>query len=321
MTALRRQMRVRLGLARSSGVALLIGVLVASLAACSSDAAAPSGAEDSRVAVVTSTTVLADLVRQVGGDQVSVTSLVPKGGEVHTFDPTPSDLRAVAGADLIVMNGLGLDDWLHALVDDADASAPVVELGPDLPGVEYLTADGTPDGTVNPHLWLDVSYAARYSQRITEALADVAPDRAAAIRVGGDAYATRLADLDAWVRDQIGTIPEEDRVIVSFHEAFPYFAAAYGLTIVGTIVDAPGQDPSAGEIAGLVDAIRRSGAKAVFGEAQFSPDLVQTVADEAGVVVETDLYNDSLGDPPVDTYEGLMRWDVDRVVAALRGPA
>ena len=114
-------------------------------------------------------------------------------------------------------------------------------------------------------------------------------------------------------------IPEDDRLIVSFHEAFPYFAAAYGLTIVGTIVDAPGQDPSAGEIAALVDAIEASGAKAVFGEVQFSPDLVQTVADEAGVVVVTDLYNDSLGDPPVDTYEGMIRWDVDRVVEALGG--
>jgi ABC-type Zn uptake system ZnuABC Zn-binding protein ZnuA len=130
----------------------------------------------------------------------------------------------------------------------------------------------------------------------------------------------RLEALDAWARDQIAAIPPKDRVIVSFHEAFPYFAEAYGLTIVGTIVDAPGQDPSAGEIAALVKAIKAAGAKAVFGEDQFSPELVQTVAEEGGVVVESDLYNDSLGDPPVDTYEGLIRWDVEKVVAALTAP-
>ena len=108
-------------------------------------------------------------------------------------------------------------------------------------------------------------------------------------------------------------------MIVSFHDAFPYFAAAYGLTVVGTIVDAPGQDPSAGEIAALVEAIRASGAKAVFGEAQFNPDLVQTVADETGIEVVTDLYSDSLGDSPADSYVGLMRQNVDRIVAALGG--
>ena len=105
---------------------------------------------------------------------------------------------------------------------------------------------------------------------------------------------------------------------MSFHEAFPYFANAYGLEIVGSVIGVPGQDPSAGEVAALVDAIRASGAKAVFTEAQFNPDLAKAIADEAGVAVESDLYNDSLGDPPVDTYEGLIRWDVERIVAALR---
>jgi len=106
---------------------------------------------------------------------------------------------------------------------------------------------------------------------------------------------------------------------VSFHEAFPYFAKAYGLEIVGSVVAVPGQDPSAGEVAALVDAIKGSGARAVFTEAGFNPDLSRAIADEAGLTVESNLYNDSLGDPPVDTYEGLIRWDVDKVVAALGG--
>lgn len=304
--------------ARRAGRTAVVAAMIATLLVACGGAGPSTGPDDERLRVVATTTVLADLVAQVGGEDIEVTSLVPKGGEVHTFDPTPSDLRAVGDADVIVMNGLGLDDWLGGVVADSGTTAPIVELAADLEGVDYL--EGGHEGEApNPHLWLDVANAMRYVERIVETLADADPGRADAYRKRGDAYLGRLAELDDWARQQIGTIPDEDRVVVSFHEAFPYFARAYGLEIVGTVVDAPGQDPSAGEIAALVDAIRASGAKAVFGEAQFSPELVETIATEAGVAVESDLYNDSLGDPPVDTYEGLIRWDVDRVVAALGG--
>lgn len=306
--------RLRLGI--STWFVATSLAMLSTLAACGGGAA-PTSVDGSRLRVVTTTTVFADLVRQVGGSAVDVSSLVPAGGVVETFDPTPSDLRAVAEADLIVMNGLGLDAWLVPIIEDGGAAAPIVVLAEDLTGVTYQA--GEEGEAANPHLWLDVRYAMRYVERIIDALATARPEEAATIRSSGAAYLARLEALDREIRDRIAAIPASDRSIVSFHEAFPYFAAAYGLTIVGTIVDAPGQDPSAGEIAALVAAIKASGARAVFGEAQFSPDLVETVAQEAGVVVETDLYNDSLGDPPVDTYEGLIRWDVDRVVEALGG--
>lgn len=303
---------------RSARVGILALAVLLATSGCgpAGTAASPDGGP---IRIVATTTVLGDLVMQAGGAAVSVTSLVPKGGEVHTFDPTPSDLRAVAAADLIVMNGLGLDDWLDKVVADSGVDAPVVRVAENLDGVRYLKGEEEGEA-VNPHLWLNVRYAVKYVDRIRDALVTLDPGRADAIRASAGAYVDRLEALDAWVLGQIETIPSRDRVIVSFHEAFPYFAEAYGLTIVGTIVDAPGQDPSAGEIAALVGAIRESGAKAVFGEVQFSPELVQTVAQEAGVVVESDLYNDSLGDPPVDTYEGLIRWDVEKVVAALQAP-
>lgn len=317
------------------GLILPIGAMLA-LTACA-PAGEPSDGADERVAIVASTTVLADLVQQVGGDRVAVSSLVPKGGEVHTFDPTPSDLRAVADADLVVMNGLGLDEWVADVVADSGSTATVVELAEDLPGASYIDADDEDHGEEpggeageateedahghgpNPHLWLDVAYARGYVERITAALEAVDPARADAYGAAAEAYDARLAELDGWARDRLAAIPEADRRIVSFHEALPYLARAYGLTIVGTIVDAPGQDPSAGEIATLVEAIRSSGARAVFGEVQFSPELVETVAAEADVAVESELYTDSLGDPPVDTYEGMMRWTIERIAAALEG--
>ena len=181
------------------------------------------------------------------------------------------------------------------------------------------TSPTTRPARPNPHLWLNVAYADRYVEKLTEALAGADPAHGEAIQAGGAAYRARLNELDRWVRAQVETIPPENRTLVSFHEAFPYFANAYGLEIVGSVVGVPGQDPSAGEVAALVDAIKGSGAKAVFTEAQFNPQLAEAIADEAGVVVESDLYNDSLGDPPVDTYEGLIRWDTEKIVQALGG--
>jgi ABC-type Zn uptake system ZnuABC Zn-binding protein ZnuA len=256
------------------------------------------------------------MVAQVGGPNVMVTSMVPKGGVVETFDPSPRDVAAVSAADLIVMNGLGLDAWLEPVIESAASNVPVVRLAENLPGVDYVSGE---DGEAyNPHLWLDVTYAEKYAHRIADTLAAVDPEKAAAFKAGGDAYAARLAALDTQIRQQVATISEANRKLVSFHEAFPYFAKAYGLEIVGSVVQVPGQDPSAGEVAALIDAIKRSGAKAVFTEAGFNPDLSKAIADEAGVKVESNLYNDSLGDPPVDTYEGLIRWDVDKIVAALK---
>jgi ABC-type Zn uptake system ZnuABC Zn-binding protein ZnuA len=295
-------------------------VLGVTAAACTPAPAPPGGGPSPNpdaLRVVATTTVLADLVAQVGGPNVSVTSIVPKGGVVETFDPSPRDVASLSEADLVVMNGLGLDAWLDPVIESAAPDVPVVRIAEDLAGVEYVTDDET--GTANPHLWLNVAYADRYVEKLTEALAVADPARGEAIRAGGAAYRANLDALDRWVRAQVETIPPANRALVSFHEAFPYFANAYGLEIVGSVVGVPGQDPSAGEVAALVDAIKSSGARAVFTEAQFNPQLAQAIADEAGVVVESNLYNDSLGDPPVDTYEGLIRWDTEKIVQALGG--
>jgi len=320
-----RRMGARLRQVRRQLLRLSVAALVAAIAAGCGPAAsvapggsaAPSPAADALIVVAT-TTVFADLVRQAGGTDVRVTSLVPAGGDPHTYAPTPSDVRSIAGADLVVMNGLGVDDWLKPLLAEAKRPASaLVELGPDEPGVTYLAGSGG-TGSVNPHLWLNVAYAELYVKRIVAALQAAAPAKQAALQASGDAYLARLAALDAAIRAQIATLPAANRKLVSYHDAFPYFAAAYGLTIVGTVVPAPGQDPNAGQVVALIAAIRASGVKAIFSEAQFNPKVEQQLAAEAGVTVVSNLYNDALGAPPADTYEGMMRWDADRVVEALR---
>jgi len=321
------------------GGALLLVLLLALLAAlllAACGSSAPSSTAAGPIRVVATTTVLGDLVRGAGGDRVVVESLVPAGAEPHTFAPRPSDLRKIADADLIVMNGLGLDDWLRPLAAEAKRpDAALVELGVGLDGVSYIVGGhageggaagggSAPVGTpapgeeVNPHLWLNVAYAEKYVDRIADALVAARPVEEDAIRASAAAYRTTLADLDASIRQRIGALPQDHRRVVSFHDAFPYYAAAYGLEIVGVVVPVPGQEPSASEVAKLVDAIREAGVTAIFAEAQFSPKVADQIAAETGATVVATLYNDSLGDPPADSYVGIMRWDTDQVVEALR---
>lgn len=287
--------------------------------------ATPAPVPAERLSVVTSTTVLADLVRRVGGDRVSVHSVIPMGRDPHTFDPAPSDATRLAGADLLVINGLGLDDRLEDLAFETAPDVPLVVVGDELEGVEYLEGHGDEgdegdddDHGVNPHLWLDVSITRRYVERLAATLTTNDPAHRAAYEANAAAYDTTLVELDGWIRERIGALPEEHRRVISFHDAFPYFARAYGIEIVGVVVESPGQEPSAGELAQLITAVRETGVRAILTEVQFSDRLAQVIADETGVTVIQELYTDSLGDPPLDTYEAAMRWNTERIAEGLR---
>jgi manganese/iron transport system substrate-binding protein len=270
--------------------------------------------------VVASTTVFVDLVRQVGGQRLSaVQSVVPAGVDVEDYDPRPEDLQAVAQANLLVMNGLALDRWVPRLVQATNPGVATLVLSSGLPVMGVGISDD-PDMAQNgnPHFWLDPQYARVYVQRIHDQLVSIDPDGAATYDSNTAAYLAQLDELDRWIQQQVATIPPENRKLVTFHEAYPYFAARYGFQLIGVITPSPGQEPSAGELAQLIDAVKAANVKAVFSEAQFSPKLTQSLAQEAGVQqVVTDLYNDSLGDPPADSYIGMMRYNVQRMVQAL----
>ncbi len=270
--------------------------------------------------VVTSTSVLADLVQQVGGDRLaSVRSVVPAGADVEDYDPKPADLQAVAQADLFVMNGLALDRWVPKLVQATNPTALILVLSDGLPVLGVgVSEDEDIAQHGNPHFWLDPQYTKVYVQRIHDQLVARDPDGQATYDANTTAYLAQLDELDGWIQQQVATIPPENRKLVTFHEAYPYFAARYGFELVGVITPSPGQEPSAGELAQLVQTVKAAQVKAVFSEAQFSPKLTQTLAQEAGIQqVVSDLYNDSLGDAPADSYLGMMRYNVERLVQAL----
>jgi ABC-type Zn uptake system ZnuABC Zn-binding protein ZnuA len=270
--------------------------------------------------VVTSNTVLADFVAQVGGAQVRVRPLVPRGIDPHTFQPTPAAMTLLTQARVIFFNGAGLEEWwAKTLRSVKKPGIPVVELSR---GLATLTLPGDGPGQAaapDPHLWLDPVLAKTYVARIREALATVDPGNAAAYTARAAAYAGQLDALDAWIRSEVAQIPEARRKLVTFHDAFQYFAQRYGLTVKGYVVASPGKEPSAKAMADLARRIRVEQVPAVFAEADYNPKLLEVLGREAGVTVVTDLYDDSLSaGPPADSYLTLMRHDVTTIVTALQ---
>jgi ABC-type Zn uptake system ZnuABC Zn-binding protein ZnuA len=293
-------------------VAIVLVSLGLVLGACSSGAAAsPSGA--ARLNVVATTTVFADIVRNVGGDRISVDSIIPAGAGPEDYEPKPDDAKKLANADLIVSNGVGLDDFLDGLIDAAgEGSAARLVFGD---GLDTILVDGQP----NPHFWLDPSIVAdHYVPAIAAKLIELDPAGKATYDVNSAAYAAQVRQLDEANKAALEKIPPANRKLVTSHDAFPYFARHYGFEIIGVILQNVGQEPTSAELAQLIEKVKAAHVRAVFSEAQFSPELAQALADEAGVTqVVTTLYNDTVGPPPADTYLKLMEWNVNEIVKAL----
>jgi len=277
----------------------------------------PRDGESLRVA--TSTGILADLVRQIGGERVEVRSMLPANADPHDFDAKPEDLVELTDADLIVRHGLGLDTWADGLLDNAGATAPVVVA---TEGLQTLASDDDEFATGDPHVWFDPTNVETMIETLKAALTAVDPDGASTYTARGDAYRGQLRTLDQAIVQAVATIPDDRRKLVTNHDALGYYAHRYGLTIVGTVIPSldTRAEPGAADIAELLATIEREQVPAIFAESTTSPDLANQLADEAGVTIVDNLYTDSLGDAGsgADTYHGLMRTDTILIVEALR---
>lgn len=273
--------------------------------------------------VAASTTVVADLVRNVGGDRVVVTPLAAAGTDPHTFQPTPDSIKTLASARVAFLNGSGLEEWWGKTVKSVGRKdLLVVELSK---GLATITMPGHAHGGhshaagPDPHVWLDPVLVKQYTDRIREALTRADSDGAASYAERASAYRAKLDELDAWIRAEVETIPVVRRKLVTFHNAFQYFANRYGVAVRGFVVASPGKEPSAKMLAELVRRIKQEQVPAVFIEADFNPKILETVGRDAGVKVVTNLYDGSLSDgPPADSYLNLMRHNVTTMVSALR---
>jgi zinc/manganese transport system substrate-binding protein len=287
------------------------------LMAASLSFVAPALAAPPPLPVVASFSILADMVRQIGGNAVSVTSLVPVDGDAHEYQPKPSDLRAIKGAKLVVLNGFGLEGWIDRLVQSAGYAGPVVIATKGITP-RRMEENGAP--VTDPHAWQDPRNGTIYARNIADGLATVDPANAAMFRSRADAYIRDIEQTDAWVVAQIAGVPAERRKILTSHDAFGYFGARYGVEFRGVQGMNTESEPSAKDIAALIKLIRTEKIRAVFVENMTSPKLAQSVARETGAVVGSVVYSDALSKPsgPAPTYLGIFRHNVPLFVKGMQ---
>jgi manganese/iron transport system substrate-binding protein len=298
-------------------ILVLLAVLLVPLVAGPVTAPIVSG-QGGPLKVVTTISPIADLIRNVGGNRVQVTSLVPVGDGPEDYDPTPADAAAVAAARIYFANGLGLEEYLEDLIQSSgNTSLQVVALSDGLPTLTGF-GQGAEEGG-NPHLWMSVRNGMAYVDVIQQTLSQVDPDSAPTYQANAAQYTARLVELDSYIEQQVQSLLPAQRVLVSTHDAYPYFADRYGLRHLAIISANPDSDPTAQEYAALIQTVKDNNVKAVFGEAGFSDRFIAQLAADSGATYVADLYTDTLSKaPPADTYLGLMRYDADQIVAALK---
>jgi len=329
------------------------------------DELAPVGlAEAEKLQVIATTSIVADIVQQVGGDLIDLTLLLPVGTDPHTFEPTPRDLANVADAHLLLANGMGLEEFLTEMIENAGGEAAVVHVSQGITARQFEAGDAhehegeehehegeeaEPEGEehehegeeaehegeeaehegeehhhhegADPHTWTTPANAAVFVHNIEQALGALDPANAASYAANAEAYAAELAELDAWVKAQIETIPAENRELVTDHTAFGYYADRYGLEQIGAVIPSfsTAAEPSAKELAELEDAISAYGVKAIFVGSTVNPALSERVAQDSGVRLLT-LYTGSLGPAGsgVESYVDYIKTNTNTIVAGLK---
>ncbi len=298
----------------------LIGFLFAGLVGCSPAVSTPPSSSGLRVLAAYS--FLADLTRQVGGERVSVETLIPEGMDPHAFIPAPGDVARISDAQIVVVNGSGLESWLQETLDNVGGSRQVIEASAGLQSRTPQAGESPADPGGDPHFWLDPLLVVHYVENIRDGLIQADPEGKDVYTANAAAYIAKLQELDGWIKAQIEQVPQAQRLLVTNHESFGYYADRYGLRVLGAIIPSVSSDsaPSAQQLATLIDLIRQSGAPAIFLETGANPKLAEQIAAETGVKVVSDLYTHSLSpaDGPAPTYIDMMRYNTQRIVEALK---
>jgi len=295
------------------------------------------------VPVVASFSILGDMVREIGGEHVAVTTLVGPDGDAHVYEPTPSDARAVGSAKLLVVNGLHFEGWLPRLAETAGFKGREVVATAGIEPLAFAAEaeghdahegqdaheghaeaerghEGHDHGVEDPHAWQSLANGAVYAENIVKGLSEADPAHAADYRAKGDAYIAEIRAMDARVRAELGAIPEARRKVVTSHDAFGYFARAYGIDFVAPEGVSTESEASASDVAGIIDQIRREGITAVFVENVSNPRLIGRIVSETKAKVGGTLYSDALSGPdgPAATYLDMFENNVGQIVAALK---
>ncbi|MFA5889530.1 MAG: metal ABC transporter substrate-binding protein [Actinomycetota bacterium] len=300
-----------------------LAVLALGASACAaSDPAGKSG----KFLIVATVSPVTDIVRNVAGDAAEVTGIIPEGVDSHTFEPTPASARILVKADLVVINGLRLEDPTLALARaNLKDGAEIFLVGDATVAKDEFIYDFSfpkSEGNPNPHLWVDPANAERYARAIRDRLVVLDPTNAATYRANTDTFLAVLARLDAAIAVAVETIPPANRVLLTYHDSFAYFARHYGMRVIGAIQPADFAQPSAREVAALIAQVKKTKVPAIFGSEVYPSPVLAQIARESGARYEASLRDDDLpGDPgdPQHSYVGMMVYNVTTMVNALGG--
>ncbi len=271
-------------------------------------------AQDKKLVVATAS-MIADMAENIAGGEVEVKMIVPIGGDPHLYEPTPKDAQLVNGADLVLMNGLTFEGWLTELVENSGTKASTVLVTKGIAPIESATYNNSAD----PHAWMDAELGLTYTKNIKDALVALAPEYAETFEFNYGVYKKQLEELDQYIQTKIQTIPANQRVLITSHDAFQYYGQKYGIrleAILGTSTDAEVQTS---DVMRLNKVIKESGVPAVFVESTVNPKLLKQLAQDNDIEIGGELFADSIGDKdsPAPSYIDMLKYNTDVIVKAL----
>ena len=265
--------------------------------------------------VVASASIFEDMAQHLGRDLIETESIVPIGGDPHVYEPTPSDAVLVSKADLILINGMTFEGWINELVENSGTKGKVVLI---TKGVDSISSTSY-KGATDPHAWMDAENGLIYARNISEALQEVDPANKEQYQQYFNEYSQQLKDLDQYIRDEINSIPEQKRVLVTSHDAFAYYGKKYGIKLSAIMGISTEAEAQTSDIIRVTETIRKTGVTAIFIESTINPKLLQQIARDNNVEIGGELFADSIGDEDSDGhgYLEMLRHNTDVIVGAL----
>ncbi len=307
---------------------LVVALVIGACGGDSENTSEKADQENTRLKVVTTVSPITSIVENIGGPRISLEGVVPEGVNSHTFEPAPSMAKLMAGADLIIINGLFLEEPTLALAQsNKKDDAVILALGdrsvtPDEWQFDFTFPESA--GHPNPHLWPDPNLGLRYAELVQDRLAALDPDNAAYYAGNLEIFRGKVEKMDQAIRAAVATVPEGNRKLLTYHDSWAYFAKQYGMEVIGAVQPSNFSQPSVREVAELIDQVKELGLPAVFGSEVFSSDVLEAIASEADAQFIDDLADDDLPGKPGDpghTYLGLMKQNLTAMIPALGGDA
>jgi ABC-type Zn uptake system ZnuABC Zn-binding protein ZnuA len=306
----------------------LIAACATALAGCGDGDPAATGGDSGKLSVATTVAPITSIVAQVGGDRVAITGIVPEGTNSHTFEPKPSVAELLSRVDVLYVNGLQLEEPTKELAkENLKDGAEIVELGTkSIPASEYAYDFSFPKsgGKPNPHLWTDPKYALKYAEIMRDTFSERDPDNAGYFKANYDKFKVKVGEFDKAMRTSFATIPRAERKLLTYHDAYAYFAKDYGWDVIGAIQVSDFEDPTPKEVAGLIDQVKKTKVPAIFGSEVFPSPVLKQIGKEANVKYVDVLRDDDLPGQPGDdehSWMGLMHFDYVTMTESLGGDA